>query len=117
MEEHMLNGEQFRAELEADADLMSRGWHAKYIGDGAVQRARLWARVGAEAIDHPDASKASRYLSAATVNLLEQHALILQAIIWRSAGHLRWPVWISTLALLWIAFVSTVGLLVLMTKP
>lgn len=105
----MLNGERFRAELEADADLMSRGWHAKYVGVGAVQKVRAWAKGGAEAIDDPDAGKASRYLLAATVNLMEQHAMLLEAMIVKSAARLLWPLWIATLALLWIAVVLTVG--------
>jgi hypothetical protein len=103
----MISGEQFRTELESDADLMASGRLGDLMGEPNARRARLWAKVGAEAIDDPDADKAIRYLLAATVNLIEQHAITMQSVIndhvRRTRKSLLVPLWISTVALVWIA--------------
>lgn len=99
----MLNGERFRAELEAAAHDMAMGKRGSLMGEPNAERARLWANLGAEAIDDSDADRAIRFLLAATVNLLEQHMLIMQNIVWKSAGRILVPAWLSAVALLWIA--------------
>jgi len=106
----MLNGERFRAELEKAARDMAAGQYGGLVDRANAQRALLWADVGAEAIDDSDTGRATRFLLATIVNLLDQHMMFMHNFIWKCTNRilvpLLVPLWISALALLLIALKS-----------
>jgi hypothetical protein len=72
-----------------------------------AERVRMWAKVGEELIDEPDVGKATRYLLALMVNLMDQHSMVTQNLVGPTLRRIRVLLWISTIALIWIALVLT----------
>jgi hypothetical protein len=103
-EEHMLDGNRFRADCEKAVQEINEGLVGR--DPAAASRASKWAQLGAEAIDDNNADRATRYLLALIGNLSDQNVINTQAVIQSCTRWILIPLWVSALALLWIALNS-----------
>lgn len=104
----MLDGERFNKELEWSASLMASGRGGPLVDEANADRVRMWSKMGAEAIDSQDESKATRFLIALLVNLTDQHSMrqesLLVFLYQRLRRALLIPLWVSAVALVVLAF-------------